>query len=120
MLRFSALPHFRPQSANTDYSSAITAGTRRVRLDAQAWSEVSDAPLIAPDLYCYFTDIDTGQRVRIVMLAVDGYEPKDRSLDMLQLKPGIILSITIGPTVGGSAVLRHAHVISDMPSFLVD
>ncbi len=120
MLRFTALKSFRPQSAHLDYTLEVTAGTRRVRLDAQGWSEVSDAPLIAPDLCCYFTDVDTGQRIRIVILATHGYQPNDRSLDMLQLTPGCILSITIGPADGKSSAVRRAHIISEAPSCLID
>ena len=51
-----------------EYASEVAEGTYQVRLDYHAWGK-------STNLFCYFTDTDSGDRFRLSVFSRSSYKP---------------------------------------------
>ncbi len=85
----------------SEYSSEVPAGTHIVRLDDQAWGKSSN-------LFCYFTEISSGNQYRLGVFNRSDYEPYKGELSFKEETPGTQYEITTDVSRNGLSKFEKA------------
>ena len=77
-----------------DYASDIDEGTYNVRLDYHAWGK-------STNLFCYFTDTNSGQKLRLSVFSRSDYKPYNSDVAFDQEEVGGVFEITTSISKNG-------------------
>ena len=87
------------------YAYDAPEGTWKAQLDHKAWGK-------SQNLFCYFTEIASGDKYRLSVFSRSDYAPCEVEVAMREQEIGSILQIKSGKTRNGTPKFLHAKLDS--------